>query len=517
MARWSAAVVWDNFRAMYDDVDPPEVSREVDLFTPGFAPRTVEVQLRIPGARELRRAGQPIESCMVSIYRDGVPWCTSPVVQIRTRGTSPVVTVVMAERAARDNPVPPTSDIQVRALDVERTKWVADISEQIRRTAVDAWVRYDKQHPFRPDPVPWNLCGGWVDPGKVYATSVQGKVLPVVIGSPGRNGEPAWRGLPVDDLQYRLLIAGHHMQPGTATVHKDTGGDDMHPTEYTLINTQIAGRNVAVVELPAFGSAPNTDYDASATYYVSCNGSASGLSGTSADVVRLLFGLTRGVRYDRGAWAAVDDVLRAYTLDTAMDQVADAWELLLNDVLSLLPVRLIDTPFGLGAVVVPRSVRTAPDKKVIRIGVTADVLDEDGVLGRADRISEVTVAYAGSAASSGFTRTVIADATNSEAAREAFGAIGTAARRVETPWIGEAATAQRVAQDLAALGAMDGISMSLMLFPQHHGEDGLVPLELCDVVTVVEIRHGQESSMDGVVTGLSQLGNDIRATILVVH
>jgi hypothetical protein len=326
-------------------------------------------------------------------------------------------------------------------------------------------------------------------------------VYPIVIGRPGRNGRAAAPALPIEiSTTGKLLVAGHATTVGTVTVWGPKDGDvDVRKSEVltTSIEHDDRGQPITVVDLSTASilavdwvtvtanlGAPEQDW------FVSWDGTASGLSGHPIDVIALLLAhVTSGISVDWASFEALRQWLAPYTLDTVIASEVQAWDVLTRQVLPLLPVSL--AVGGDGVQLVP--IRLDATRADARMHVTAGPwfsaisrprFTSDG----GEIVNRWAVSYGPSRISNGFSRTVSA-AQELPALTRSIAVHGLTAGSLQTAWVYDATTADRIAVDLAVRRGIDRRTVQYAVDVERYGVGGRTPLELG---MVLRITHAEE-------------------------
>ena len=196
-----------------------------------------------------------------------------------------------------------------------------------------------------------------------YPESVEGKVYPLIIGTPGKytdsdGDEKRTAGSPAYVLDYtttadgdaadKLLIAGHPVVATSVTVIDQAGASEL----FTVTSEpDLNARQVSTVDVS--GAADLDRY--STEFWISWSGegglvSPFGRSGTmrgAGDVCRHMLWLS-SLAVDHGRWAAVAEALNAYKIDAYVNAPdAGPWAWLSDNVLPLIPVSVLSGPDGL--------------------------------------------------------------------------------------------------------------------------------------------------------------------------
>lgn len=506
---------WQGRRWKFDGI-AIDVSTEVDIVTRQYSPREIEFTVPIGDTLTTWMRGVAWETIGVQITVNGKVYSTSPVISVSASGLSSpaqgMTTIVVSDKPAESSPCPPMTDITIRSLDPQAT---ADALA----AAIEAWTIADAKQ--GPDGMVNGMEVSTFDPNarppdkaeNVYTLKSQGAAIPIPFGRPGRDSTPGYRAIPIDDSHRRLLIAGFPIT-GTVSIQK-SGYSTWY--SYTCENYKLNGRVVSVVAIPTFPGIPDDQqYDAGATFYVAFDGTAEGLSGDAVDVCEWLLTQTNGVRPDYASWSSVRNRLAAYRFDTCLDQSGDAWQILTGDVLPLLPIQLIPTPYGIGAKWLDLDPSVARIKQRAIVGVTIEPTSD--AVAKFDDTQATTSVVMGinpNAASSDYSSSVIANAANIGVARKYATKAPGKQRRFDSPWVRDRAVAQIIARDMVIAGCVRFARFDVDADPAVHGDEGRNPVHAGDVLRLFE--PGGNETGSAVVLAEKRSGNDLRYTLGLIQ
>lgn len=477
-------VRWRGRRWLFESI-AIDVSTEVDIITRQYSPRRIEFDVPLGDTMGRWLAGDSWETIAVQVTVGGKVYSTSPVISI-TAGVnlgeqSRMTTIVVSDKPAESSPCPPVTDITLRSADVQATA-DALAAEQAAWTIADA--RRGPDGMVNGSDISVQAMDSTY-PTKVtnlYNVKVQGLALPIPFGRPGSDSTPAYRAIQVDDSHRRLIIAAFPIS-GTVSLQK-SGYDTWY--SYTVETYTVNGRDLAVVAIPTFpGITDDQKYDPGAAFYVAFDGTAKGLSGDAVDVCVWLLSRTGGVRADYASWASVRGRLAGYRFDACLDQSGDAWQILSGDILPLLPIQLIPTPYGIGAKWLDLDPVYSQRTKRAILGVTMEPVD--GAVAKFDdtqATTSVVVGFNPNALASGYGSTVIANARNIGKSRRAMSQAAGKQRKVDTPWVRDRSVAQTIARDMVLAGCMRFARFDVDADPFTHGDEGTRPIHAGDIVTL---------------------------------
>lgn len=183
-----------------------------------------------------------------------------------------------------------------------------------------------------------------------------GQVYPEVVGIPGQyeqnpvsyvtKGSPAVRVNVLTGATIELLIAGHHVEATTVKVFDSTTSQDFAVTN----KTDGEGRKVATVATGIPGAIDNTETEFWVGWRASDGGARQKLDGDllqgAGDII-VHYLQESGRRVDIPAWETVAPRLNTVQLGGYWQERLDPWELLVDQVLPLLPVEMVSGANGL--------------------------------------------------------------------------------------------------------------------------------------------------------------------------
>lgn len=505
---------WRNRRWSYTGI-AIDVSTEVDIVTRQYAPR--EIEFTVPMGETLTDwiQGSAWEAIRVQVTVGGKVYSTSPVTSVKatstTNGASGMTTITVADKPAESSPCPPMSDITIRTKDEEATA-AANAAALAAWTINDAregsdWINGSMDYSVRD-----MSTTSPPDPTNVFALKVQGLTFPIPFGKPGKDSKPAYRVIQIDDSHRRLLVAAFPIK-GTVSIQK-SGYSTWY--SYTIEPYRVNGRDVSVVAIPTFPGIPaDQAYDTGAAFYVAFDGTARGLPGDAVSVCQWLLSKTIGVRVDYAGWSGVASRLRDYTFDTCLDQTGDAWQILTGDVLPLLPIQIVPTPYGIGAKWLDLDPRKARIRKRMVLGTTIDPTAATVVSFDAEQATTVAnIGFAPNAASGDYAGRVLTSAATMGLALESASQAAGKTRKIDTPWIQDRAVAQIVARDIVTAGCIRYARFEVDAAPMMHGDEGTDPVHAGDVFDVYD---SGSVTVSGMVLGEKRSGNDLKFVIGIMQ
>jgi len=512
-------IVWDSLRWQFEGI-AIDVSVDLDIVTRGYVPRTIEFSVPIGDTFTRWVSGHAWESIGVTVRVNGEIYSTSPVVGMSTSGVggngNVMTTIRVADQPAEESPVPPLTDVTLRTVDQQATRNALAAAVKAKNIAQ---ARTPNNNDFSDSggkdisAVPAELGSAWTGPGNVYALAVQGLAMPLPFGQPGKDSTPAYRILQIDSAQRRLLVAAFPMK-GTVSVQK---APFTTWYVYTVQTYTLAGREVSIIQIPTYPGIPDDEsYDETSSFYVAFDGTAEGLPGGAADVCEWLLDHTDGVRCDYASWASVRARLAPYTFDTCLDQTGDAWQILTGDVLPLLPIQLIPTPYGIGAVWVELDPARAKFRKRAAYRSSLDSAGDASVrFTTTQPVTAAIVGFAPIATSSGYAGSVLADATTIDVARRLASQVRGKTKRLDTPWVRDRSVAQLIANNLVRSGCLRYAPIEGQADPAMHGDEGSQPLHVADVVDLYNDDGQIEAS--GIILSERRTADDLRFTVGILQ
>jgi len=495
-----------------------ELVRLVDrceLLDPGssYRPRTAEVDIHLEGVIAWLAAKHHPRSGTAQLYLGERLVLDAPVQSVRPGRQGEPSRVTFGERPELDrSKVPATYEVRIRTIDQELTQARRDGRQAQRDRAID-FYEYARK------PVPFELVVNSLTQPTAYSRTVEGRTYPRIFGRPGSNGVIASPALVIDQGTPKLLIAGHAVSTGTVTIvgPKARVTANVTPTAGPAVDVPVAasvrergsesftvtntvdgyGRPVAVVDITGasvLSSAWTTvDLDSpNEAWFVKWNGTASGLSGDAVDIILDLLSHVQGVTIDVASIEALRAHLRPYQLSASLDASVPAWQVLTRDVLPLLPVRLVATERGVGAVLVRLQATSADASDHLVAGGQAApdgpprYASEDGY----DPVTQWTLRW-------GANRETRASRGSSQVgpgshafAVEGASIHGLVADEMDSLWIYDEATANLVATEMLRLTSIDRRLLDIVVDADVYGRGAPRELRLGQVVTWTDSGWG---------------------------
>lgn len=487
-------VLWAGRRWVFEDVEI-DVRGALSLEDNGFRGRRVTLAVQLGDAALLVSRGHHPRTATVRIEVDGELVLAGPVRSMVPGRVGELTEIVIEELVnPQASKIPGQLDVTSRVVDVDATR--ADREEWAAQVK---WQR-DVDNNFALGQGPPLLEQFRIDEDRVptiWSETVTGRLYPIVIGKPGRNGKPAGPAFPVSVSDSILMVAGHRTTTGTVTIWGPKAGSSskvVSESFTTSISTDSRGQEITIVDVSAAVTLASdwviADLDApDRPWYVAWDGTAEGLSGNPVDVIALLLAHVQGVTVDWASFESLRAELAPYLLDTVIASEASAWDLLTQQVLPLLPVGLVVNANGLGLVPM-RLEATAADARM-------NIVEgpDFAALGRPKYVSETgtltnqwSVSYGPSRLSNGFGRSVSA-AQELPAVARSMSIHGVVSGSLQTAWVYDLATADRVAVDLVLRHGVDRRTIDFAADTEQYGIAGRTPLRLGMVVT---LTHADE-------------------------
>jgi hypothetical protein len=493
-------VQWDGRDNTFDDVDI-EIVEVLELLSDsaGYTPRRITAEVVFPwDVIAWVATGHHPDSATATVTLAGRLVMRAPIVELVPGRMGEPSQLTIAELPIRDlSQVPPEVEVTVRREHPEATAAVRDFLRA-----------YKPQLPGTQYPDDSGVV--------VMAPTAEGRTVQIIFGQPGRNGEaaaPAWL-YDESGSNELLMVAGHAVTTGTVTLFgPDASGDEAQGVYNVAHTTDRHGRTVAIIDLSIHRvSGTEIKKDSEAEYYVSWDGTASGLPSSAADVLDWLIGQTAGVRVDRGSLEAVKERLRDYQLDGAITERTYAWDLLLEVVLPILPVRLTSTARGVGFA----WARLEPESpsQHIRTGEGCYVADRLRVTPHRG-LSHVTVQYGGDQKRRNHRQGVTLKADEFGPAARTVARRGPREKTFKTHWVYLRSVAQMIAADTLLRHAVDRPQVLLQADPAVFGVEGSRELRLGAWVDLTAPEHGI-TQRRGVVSRIRRIGSDLQAVVTLV-
>ena len=482
-----------------------------------YQPRTAEVDMHLDGVIAWLAANHHPRSATARLYIGERLVLDAPVQSVQPGRQGEASRVRFGERPELDrSKVPATYEVRIRTIDQELTQARRD-GRQAQRDRMIDFYEYARK------PVPFELVVNDLTQPTAYSKTVEGRTYPRIYGRPGSNGVIASPALVIDQGTPTLLIAGHQVESGTVTIVgpkvrvtanvTSTSGPvdvpvassvrEVGSETFSITNTVDGyGRPVAVVDLTGatvLSSAWTTvDMDSpNEPWWVKWNGTASGLSGDAVDIILDLLSHVQGITIDVASIEALRAHLRPYQLSASLDASVPAWQVLTRDVLPLLPVRLVATERGVGAVPVRLQATSADASDHLIAGGQAApdgpprFASEDGF----DPVTQWTLRW-------GANRETRHSRGTSQVGpgTHAFAALGASifglvADEMDSLWIYERATADLVATEMLRLTSIDRRMVDLQVDADVYGRGAPRELRLGQVVTWTDEAWGFDAAV----------------------
>jgi hypothetical protein len=412
--------------------------------------------------------------------------------------------------------IPATYDVAVRSVNQAATARQNLREDERIRQHID-WL-------YATNPLTPIYADITADYQTIFAVTVAGKAYPRVYGKPGRDGTPGTKALPVDSANNILMVAGHLCTPGTVTLYGPKNGhlEKIVTETATVYNgTDGAGRAVAFIDCTGLSTVAHNWSSALGAdqkdWYVQWDGTAAGLSSDPVDVISDLLRHMVGAPID---WESVESVrgpLTGYTIDGTIDTETSAEAVLMQQILPLLPVRMVRTVSGVGLVLIRWEAVAADARCALVAGdqcwPTSRVryASEEG--GRV--VNQWVVRWAMSRLSDGPARQTTVNGGRHALAAASVSIHGPRAETLETAWVYTASTAGRVAIDRINETAKDRQVVDLAVSAATYGAGGVRELRLGDVVTYTDPAESLSAAV-ALVSSVSRSGSEVDGVGLVL-
>lgn len=492
-----------------------------------YRPRVAEVDLHLDGVIAWLAAGHHPRSATAQLYLGERLVLDAPVQSVQPGRQGEASRVRFGERPELDrSKVPATYEVRVRTIDQDLTHARRDGRQAQRDRAIDFYE-------YARVPVPFELVVNDLTQPTAYSRTVEGRTYPRIYGQPGSNGVIASPALVIDQGTPTLLIAGHAVTSGTVTIVGPKARETANVTPtvgapvdvpvatsvrevgsetFTVTNTVDGyGRPVAVVDLTGASVLSSgwttVDLDSpNEPWWVKWNGTAAGLSGDAVDIILDLLSHVQGVTIDVASIEGLRAYLRPYQLSAALDASVPAWQVLTRDVLPLLPVRLVATERGVGAVLVrlQATVADASDHLIAGGQAAPDgpprYASEDGF----DPVTQWTLRWGANRETRHSRGTTQVGPGTHAFAVEGASIHGLVADEVDSLWIYDRATADLVATEMLRLSAIDRRLLSIVVDADVYGRGAPRELRLGQVITWTDDGWG----FDGAVCLVAAIDRD---------
>ena len=512
MSAWNIDLQWDGRRWAWSDL-AVEVREDMDVMAgrPVYRPRRFTFEAPAGDILSWMRAGHTTATARCVVRFGDRILSTSPITAIEPGHAGQTTVFTVAEEPAVDvATIPPEHDMAVRRLDKEATqqdeeRWQQEFEEKLN-------LLYDVM-PTRP----LNYEIQVLPPMALYADEIIGQTYTMVFGKPGEGDTACYPGAMIDTSTKSLMIAGHQVNAGTVVVLV-ANGETVQSAEFTVLHRRDEqGRVIAYVDLAEVTDYPATD---DLEYSVAFNGTASGLPGNAADVLRTLVSLTRGVRVDVASVATLRGRLSGWYLSRFVNAKASPWQMMMEELLPLMPVACVPTPWGAGFVYIDLEATAADAKLSIDVGPSFAPRWDRFKLDTA--ASSITTAwnlrYGLRMRKNGpsYREAVRLDPDTSGVSAAASSANGYLVDQIDTPWAYRSSTASLMARHLLRRTSVRRPALDYQARPEVYGVEGTHPLLHGDIVQI----NDPQRNFVGVVMivgGIRRYGEDLRVTLYPVN
>jgi hypothetical protein len=524
---WSLDLDWDGRRWRFDDVVVDQ-SEDVDILAVdhGYSPRRYRIAVPMGDIAGFVALGHhPGTGRAVLSYEDRFQFDGPFSIEAGREGELSVVH--LEDRPIDDTPsLPPLYDMTVNFYDegetaAARAAWQAYRDEYWSRKSTQRWfgelgIYAD---PLFPGPITMMREPSPTAP-VVYSERVEGLVYQLIIGQPGSDGVVASPAYLIHAANGTLQVAGHRITNGTVTIVQVWGDETATELVHTTFTSYDAeGREIAVVEIsPPDGSmgAPVVQVDPGSVYFVRFDGTARGLPSDVASVIGYLIDKTPGVRVDVRALQTLRVQLRGLVLDAAIYKSTSGWQILVDELLPILPVALVPTPFGVAPVLVNLRPPREDARTHVRVGSDIVYAGDRRHFGRYDRrpvVNAWTIRFAWNARTEGFAREVTVGPSHVADAVVSVSRHGRRADVRETGWISDAPTAEALAVSLLERTALDREPLVYLARPSVFGSEGVLPLRAGEAYLWTDDEHHLDEHLV-VVTSVRRQGDNLRIGVL---
>lgn len=537
--RWSAEVTWDGVTRVADGISV-SVDEVIELFAvrPRYAPRRFTFSATWPEAVEWMHAGRPAERAIARIYLDEVLVGEHPVQSITARRGGRVAVFEVADEPIRTTvTLPPKRSATVRRVDQDATQAVRDARE-------DAWAKYIQSGKnaaeVRARAEKVDIDRQAFDPS-VYHRQREGMVFPVLVGQPGRGWDgtidtatPAIPCIMWDAGVQELVVAGHHLSgpPNadgggrvviwtttdvtSAGVYETRTDRDDNGRELTIARVSSSFYHGTLSWLPTPPHDPSV-WSGERAFFAAMVGDTRGLPSHPCDVVPWLIGMTPGVRPAWSSFDAIREHLRGWDLDTAISAECSAWQALEGDVMPVLPMHLVATAKGIGAVRVNLEPSARDVVHDLVVGETIFVVDDPMRIERASgaMVNNWTLRFNWGAERARYRSQVSTGPTRDNDAAVSVARHGALDDVIETPWIGRRHVASRAVAHLLRKTALRRNVRTYAANVVVHGARGASPIQAGDIVRLTDPSIGVTRRL-GVVSNLSRSGGGLRLGVAIL-
>lgn len=519
---WRIDVRWDGERWSATDL-PVVVQESTSILAstqPGYSPRSFGFRMDLGNTLAKLAAGRHPATCQVQITFGGRLLSTAPVVSMVGARAGELTQVEVSDRRPRDGTkIPSLRDMRIVSVDEEQT---ARNQEQALEAAR---IQNDRYRRERIGDLEWRN-GSVVFTQKIveavwataYADKVEGRVYPLILGRPGSDGTPAAPAYPIDASNELLLVAGHQCTPGAVIVYRVQTDGTRSAAGYTVSHTtDLSGRLVAVVDITSGQEVSGSPigYDEGSNYFVAWNGTASGVDGDAAGLLRYLAGQDLGVRVDHGSITELRGTLASFSFGGVVTSPTSAWSLIQGNLLPMLPVIAVPTNQGVGFRHIQLDATGSDARVHLRAGPELVLTGPPKVAGGDTVRNLISVNYSYNLTSSGYANVVAGGAGTSDIGERSRQLHGVAEEEVDAPWVYSAAVAGQVLRNQLLRRAVDRVSLQYQCNPATHGVEGTVPLRVGDVVRLTDSDAGL-TARTAMISSTRRFGQDLRVTLTLL-
>jgi hypothetical protein len=532
---WSALIQWGDRLVRVSGIDVT-IEERIDLASKegGYAPQRLQIAAILPydaAAYMYRDGWRPNQAGVVIEDEDGQTIRGYPVQDIQPgRDGEVTIFVVGNAKVHSSSQIPSTaSELIVSRINVERTQELrGSVADRTREIIAATTLIAELRGMWGTWGNRYGVIGDRAESGALakakarlehaitrasfedFDALVEGRTYPLIFGKPGRcnAGIRAILASMVDDVEERVMIAGHVAQLGTCQFFGPSNSDpdalyDSEITQATFADQ--AGKIYTGVDVDTLSQYAHMPDSADKQWFASYHDSqtAHGLPSDIGGALAVLMGHTVGALVDFPAFADMSARLPLWRVDGVVDQVTSAWDLLSMSLLPIMPVTLVDGARGVRPVYTGtlRDWKEATARLVegpLFAGLGAPSVSSAGGV-----VNDVTVAYGYDVRDRQYRRNVHLTGLDVDYLGDSRSEYGYRPHRVETAWCYDDATAGDIARHIAHRLHRQLVTLEYLATPEVHGLGGDSELQIGDVVRLTDDRYSITDRL-GMVTLVSR-------------
>ena len=512
-------IEWDGRRQVWDGIDV-ELTESIDIASvrPGYRTQTLRLSLPFSwdvSAWMVNEGHSPSTARAIIVDGDEL-LSTMPVSAVVPGRLGEATRLTLGHQPAEDlSTIPPREDITTTQIDWTATNAMREQARAEYQAQLDRWesslsvndtsrwgsgASIYAYGPLQPIEITWEPPR--VDPDTLLAfdTKTLGRTYPACFGPAGADGTRAVRCIYIDTTNYYVMVAGHTTTIGTGTLSGPKHGDPDTIVDVAVTTSHIrdeSGRRITIVDVSSYvgsGQFATASDAVGKEFFFAWTGTARPLPGNAAAVIERLLVLTQGIRPDLTSLSNISHHLTGWTLGGVVHAETSAWSLLREVILPIVPVQLVPTVDGIGAVYT--SVLRERSEAVRHLVEGSTLASIGRPSWSAERgVSAIrntmTLEYAASAETRKFTRTVSVDGRHhAELARSVSRHGQRNASAFRSHWLYDSSTAHRAALEMVMRTAVNRPTYVYDASPELYGTGRPCETRIGDVVLLTHASEG---------------------------